>query len=147
MYAAQQTQLWFQAEHIRTKLIEMKGLAHVTSVQSYTKQGGFQSTTCTDQIIAQFLYQQELNLDLETINYTCSLKENLIGIDWSYSNPTVNKTLYTLFGNSTTDYWGINMTIEQLEQTTKPITINQSNVFHFDLLSIMLAIVFHLILI
>ncbi|CAF1348950.1 unnamed protein product [Rotaria magnacalcarata] len=82
MYSAQQTQRWLQSEHIRTKLIEMKGLAHVTSAQSHTKQGGFQSTTCTDQIIVQFLYQQELNLDLETINYTCSLKENLIGIDW-----------------------------------------------------------------
>lgn len=110
MYSAQQTQLWFQSEHVRTKLIEMKGLTHVTSVQSYTKQRGFQSTTCTDQIIVQLLYQQELNLDLDTIDYTCSLKENLIGIDWSYSNPLVNQTLYTLFGNSTTDYWGINAT-------------------------------------
>ncbi|CAF1421939.1 unnamed protein product [Rotaria sordida] len=86
----------------------MKGLTHATSVQSYTKQGGFQSTTCTDQIIVQLLYQQELNLDLDTINYTCSLKENLISIDWMYSNPLVNQTLYRLFGNSTIDYWGIN---------------------------------------
>ncbi|CAF4664865.1 unnamed protein product, partial [Rotaria magnacalcarata] len=53
MYSAQQTQRWLQSEHIRTKLIEMKGLAHVTSAQSHTKQGGFQSTTCTDQIIVQ----------------------------------------------------------------------------------------------
>ncbi|CAF5023271.1 unnamed protein product, partial [Rotaria sp. Silwood1] len=77
---------------------------------SYTKKGGFQSTTCTDQIIVQLLYQQELNLDLDTIDYTCSLKENLIGIDWMYSNSIVNQTLYTLFGNSTRDYWGINIT-------------------------------------
>ncbi|CAF5153992.1 unnamed protein product [Rotaria sp. Silwood1] len=110
MYTAQQTQKWFQSENIRTKLIEMKDLTHVTSVQSYTKKGGFQSTTCTDQIIVQLLYQQELNLDLDTIDYTCSLKENLIGIDWMYSNSIVNQTLYTLFGNSTRDYWGINIT-------------------------------------
>ncbi|CAF1643638.1 unnamed protein product [Rotaria sp. Silwood1] len=110
MYTAQQTQKWFQSEQIRTKLIEMKGLTHVTSVQSYTKKDGFQSTTCTDQIIVQLLYQQELNLDLDTINYTCSLKENLISIDWMYSNPLINQTLYTLFGNSTIDYWGINET-------------------------------------
>ncbi|CAF0941874.1 unnamed protein product [Rotaria sordida] len=110
MYTAQQTQKWFQSEQIRTKLIEMKGLTHVTSVQSYTKKDGFQSTTCTDQIIVQLLYQQELNLDLDTINYTCSLKENLISIDWMCSNPIVNQTLYRLFGNSTTDYWGINET-------------------------------------
>ncbi|CAF3012056.1 unnamed protein product [Rotaria sp. Silwood2] len=114
MYTAYQTQVWFQSEHIRTKLIEMKGLTHVTSVQSYTKQDGFQSTTCTDQIIVQFLYQQELNLNLETIDYTCSSKENLIGIDWMYSNPIVNQTLYTLFGHSTTDYWGINSMKEEL---------------------------------
>ncbi|CAF3731852.1 unnamed protein product [Rotaria socialis] len=126
MYSAQQTQLWLQSEHIRTKLIEMKGLAHVTSVQSHTKQGGFQSTTCTDQIIVQFLYQQELNLDLETINYTCSLKENLIGIDWLYSNPIVNQTLHTLFGNSVIDYWGINATEVELVETTTKSTANQS---------------------
>ncbi|CAF3546877.1 unnamed protein product [Rotaria socialis] len=125
MYSAQQTQLWLQSEHIRTKLIEMKGLAHVTGAQSHTKQGGFQSTTCTDQIIAQFLYQHELKLDLEMINYTCSLKENLIGIDWLYSNPIVDRTLNTLFGNSTIDYWGINATEVFVETTTKPI-VNQS---------------------
>ncbi|CAF4763631.1 unnamed protein product, partial [Rotaria sp. Silwood1] len=110
MYTAQQTQKLFQSENIRTKLIEMKDLTHVTSVQSYTKKDGFQSTTCTDQIIVQLLYQQELNLDLDTIDYTCSLKDNLIGIDWMYSNSIVNQTLYTLFGNSTRDYWGINIT-------------------------------------
>ncbi|CAF5011683.1 unnamed protein product, partial [Rotaria magnacalcarata] len=126
MYSAQQTQRWLQSEHIRTKLIEMKGLAHVTSAQSHTKQGGFQSTTCTDQIIVQFLYQQELNLDLETINYTCSLKENLIGIDWLYSNPIVNQTLHTLFGNSVIDYWGINATEVELVETTTKSTANQS---------------------
>ncbi|CAF3625481.1 unnamed protein product [Rotaria sp. Silwood1] len=100
MYGAQQTQLLFQLEHIRTKFVEMKDLTHVTNFQSYTKNAVVGSTTCTDQIIVQFLYQQELNLDLDAINYTCSLKENLISIDWMYSNPLINQTLYTLFGNS-----------------------------------------------
>ncbi|CAF4383552.1 unnamed protein product, partial [Rotaria socialis] len=118
MYSAQQTQLLFQSEHIETKLIEMKDLTHVTSFQSYPKNAVVESTTCTDQIIVQFLYQQELNLDLETIDCNCSLKENLFGIDWFYSNPVVNETLYRLFGNSTTNYWGINITSQA---TVKPI--------------------------
>ncbi|CAF1976453.1 unnamed protein product [Rotaria magnacalcarata] len=125
MYSAQQTQIWFQSENIPTKLIEMKGLTHVTSVQSYTKQGGFQSTTCTDQIVVQLLYQNELNLNLDTIDYTCSSKENLIGIDWLYSNPIVNQTLYTLFGNSTTNYWGINTTAQGLTERRTKLTANQ----------------------
>ncbi|CAF0744117.1 unnamed protein product [Adineta steineri] len=107
MYGAQETQLLFQLEHIRTKLVEMKDLTHVTSFQSYTKNAVVGSTTCTDQIIVQFLYQQELNLDLETIDCNCSLKENLFGIDWLYSNYIVNATLYQMFGSSTTNYWGI----------------------------------------
>ncbi|CAF4632981.1 unnamed protein product [Rotaria sp. Silwood2] len=140
MYTAHQTQKWFQSEQIRTKLIEMKGLTHVTSAQSYTKKGGFQSTTCTDQIIVQLLYQKELNLDLETIDYTCSLKENLIGIDWFYSNPIVNQTLYTLLGNSTTDYWGINTTKDELVESTT----NQSERLYFKhifLMSLMILLI------
>ncbi|CAF4040550.1 unnamed protein product [Adineta steineri] len=114
MYGAQETQLLFQLEHIRTKLVEMKDLTHVTSYQSYTKNAVVGSTTCTDQIIVQFLYQQELNLDLETIDCNCSLKENLFGIDWLYSNYIVNATLYQMFGSSTTNYWGINITSEEI---------------------------------
>ncbi|CAF0992879.1 unnamed protein product [Didymodactylos carnosus] len=117
MSSAQQVQKLFVSEQIQTKFVAMKGLTHVTGIQSYTKEGGFQSTTCTNQIIVQFLYQQELNLNLSNIDCTCSLKENLIGIDWFYSNPTVNQTLYSVFGNSTTDYWGVNMTMAQLEET------------------------------
>ncbi|CAF0979076.1 unnamed protein product [Adineta steineri] len=114
MYGAQETSLLFQLEHIRTKLVEMKDLTHVTSYQSYTKNAVVGSTTCTDQIIVQFLYQQELNLDLETIDCNCSLKENLFGIDWLYSNYIVNATLYQMFGSSTTNYWGINITSEEI---------------------------------
>ncbi|CAF3723365.1 unnamed protein product [Rotaria socialis] len=132
MYSAQQTQIWFQSEHIPTKLIEMKGLTHVTSVQSYTKQGGCQSTTCTDQIVVQLLYENELNLNLDTIDYTCSSKENLIGIDWLYSNPIVNQTLYTLFGNSTTNYWGTNTTVKGLTKRRKKPTVNQSEKFYAE---------------
>ncbi|CAF4874639.1 unnamed protein product [Rotaria sp. Silwood1] len=135
MSTAQQVQKLFQSKSIRTKLIEMKGLTHVTAIQSYTKKGGLQSSTCTQQIILQFLYQQQLNLDLETINYTCSLKENLIGIDWFYSDPTVNQTLYIVFANSTTNYWGINTT--DIEVT--PIT-NESNKFDTNLFLFILLI-------
>ncbi|CAF1254893.1 unnamed protein product [Adineta steineri] len=120
---AQQIEKLFQMKSIRTKLVQMKGLAHVTAVQSYTKQGGFHSATCTEQIILQYLYQQELNVDLDTVNYTCSLKENLIGIDWFYTDPVINQTLYTVFMNTTTNYWGINMTDIEL-------IINASNKFY-----------------
>ena len=128
MYGAQQTQLLFQLKHIRTKLVEMKGLTHVTSFQSYPKNAVVESTTCTDQIIVQFLYQQELNLGLETIDCNCSLKENLFGIDWLYSNSVVNATLYQMFGDSTTNYWGINITSEE---TVKP-TPNKLSRLSFD---------------
>jgi hypothetical protein len=142
MFSAQQTQLLFQSEHIRTKFIEMKGITHVTSLQSYTKDGGFESTTCTDQIIAQFLYKQELNLHLETIDYNCSLKQNLIGIDWFYSNSFVNETLYKWFGNSTTDYWGINMTMEVVEPTVKPPLNKSSRLYSGELFLILCVIIF-----
>ena len=112
----------------------MKGLAHVTVIQSYTKHGGFQSTTCTEQIIVQFLYQQELNLDLSNLNDTCNSKENLIGIDWFYKDPTVNKTLHLIFVNSTYNYWGINTTIDEF----KP---NLSNKLNLDYSLLILFIV------
>jgi hypothetical protein len=104
---AQQVQNLFDTQEIPTKLVAMKDLTHVTIVQSYTKSDGFRSPTCTEQIIAQFLYQQELKLDLSNLNDTCNSKENLIGIDWFYKNPLVNQTMHTLFANSTYNYWGI----------------------------------------
>ena len=138
MSTAQQVEKLFQMRSIRTKLVQMKGLAHVTAVQSYTKQDGFHSATCTEQIILQYLYQQELNVNLDTLNYTCSLKENLIGIDWFYTDPTINETLYTTFANSTTNYWGINMT------DTEPI-INASNKFYTNSFLFFLLIFYILI--
>ncbi|CAF1316425.1 unnamed protein product [Rotaria sordida] len=135
MSTVQQVQKLFQSKFIRTKLVEMKGLTHVTVTQSHTKNDGIESSTCTEQIILRFLYQQQLNLDFDTINYTCSFKENLIGIDWFYSNPTVNQTLYIVFANSTTNYWGINMTDIEVE----PI-INESNKFNTNLLLLILPI-------
>jgi hypothetical protein len=104
---AQQTQQLFHQQEIPTQLIAMKGLTHVTAIQSYTKQGGFQSPSCTEQIIVQFLYQQELNLTLSNLDASCNSKEHLIGIDWFYNDPTVNKTLHLLFANATYNYWGI----------------------------------------
>jgi hypothetical protein len=112
---AQQVQKFLQIQDIPTKLVAMKGLTHVTLVQSYTKNDGFQLTTCTEQIIVQFLYQQELNLNLSDLNDTCHLKENLIGIDWFYTNPTVNQTLHILFSNLTYNYWGIDTTMNESE--------------------------------
>ncbi|CAF3570015.1 unnamed protein product [Rotaria socialis] len=119
----------------------MKGLTHVTSVQSYTKQGGFESTTCTDQIIVQFLYQNEPDLSLDTIDYTCSSKENLIAIDWLYSNPLVNQRLYTLFGNSTTNHWGVNTTAEGFTERTVKLTANQSERLYAKLIHFISSIV------
>lgn len=107
---AQQVRQFFELQDIPTKLISMKGLTHVTGIQSYTKQGGFQSPSCTEEIIVQFLYQQELNLTLSDLNDQCDSKENLIGIDWFYKNPTINQTLHLLFANSTYNYWGIDPT-------------------------------------
>lgn len=135
MHSAQQVQRRLESQGVRTKLVEMKGLTHVTSTQSYTNKGGFASTTCTDEIIAQFLYRQELNLSLPTININCSLKENLIGIDWFHTNPTVQQTLNGLFQNLTTDYWGIKMTKEQLEQIIRQ-NENHSNRFNGNVLFI-----------
>ena len=112
---AEQVQNLLEMQEIPTKLVTMKGLTHVTVVQSYTKSGGFQSTTCTEQIIVQFLYQQELKLDLSNLNDTCNSKENLIGIDWFYKNPAVNQTMHMLFANSTYNYWGINTTAHELK--------------------------------
>jgi hypothetical protein len=112
MTTAQQTQQFFDQQEIPTRLVAMKGLTHVTAIQSYTKQNGFQSPSCTEQIIVQFLYQQELNLTLSNLNETCNSKENLIGIDWFYKNPTINQTLHLLFANSTYNYWGIKETIK-----------------------------------
>ena len=137
MHSAHETQLLFQSENIRTKLVEMKDLTHVTSIQSYMKDAVVRSATCTEQIIVQFLYQQELNLDLETIDYNCSLKENLFGIDWFYSNPVVNATLYQMFGGSTTNYWGINITFDE---AIKPIS-NHSSGLSFDGLFIFLFMI------
>ncbi|CAF1217893.1 unnamed protein product [Adineta steineri] len=105
---AQQVQTSFNMQEISTKLVVMKGLTHVTSIQSYTKIGGFEMPSCTEQIIVQFLYQQELNLTLSKLNDTCNSIDTLIGIDWFYKNPTVNQTLHSVFGNSTYNYWGIN---------------------------------------
>ena len=141
MFNAQQLQNYFKFEGIQTKLIEMEGLTHVTGYQSFIKKGGFKSATCTGQIVLQFLYQNQLNLNISTIDYTCSsFEENLIGIDWFYSEPIINKQLFQIFDNSTTDYWGINMTIEQLEQTIKP-TENHSNRFYIDSILVILAII------
>ncbi|CAF1226516.1 unnamed protein product [Adineta steineri] len=95
-------------QEIPTKLVVMKGLTHVTSIQSYTKVGGFEMPSCTEQIIVQFLYQQELNLTLSKLNDTCNSVDTLIGIDWFYKNPLINQTLHSVFGNSTYNYWGIN---------------------------------------
>jgi hypothetical protein len=108
MTAAQQAQTLFETQEIPTKLVAMKDLTHVTAIQSYTKIGGFQQPSCTEQIIVQFLYQQELNLDLSNLDDTCNSKENLIGIDWFYKDPAINQTLHILFANSTYNYWGIN---------------------------------------
>ena len=107
---AQQTQQFLDQQEIPTRLIAMKGLAHVTAIQSYTKQGGFQSPSCTEQVIAQFLYQKELNLTLSNLDASCNSNEHLIGIDWFYRNPTVNQTLHRIFGNTTYNYWGIEET-------------------------------------
>jgi hypothetical protein len=107
MTTAQQTQQYFDQQEIPSRLVAMKGLTHVTAIQSYTKYGGFRLPSCTEQIIAQFLYQQELNLTLSNLNDACNSKENLIGIDWFYKDPTVNQTLHSLFANSTYNYWGI----------------------------------------
>ncbi len=140
MLNAQQVQNYLKFEGIQTKLIEMEGLTHVTGYQSFIKKGGFKSATCTDQILLQFLYQNELNLNISTIDYTCSFKENLIGIDWFYSETIINEQLFQIFPNSTTDYWGINMTIEQLEQTIKP-SENHSNRFNIDSILVLLPII------
>jgi hypothetical protein len=113
--SAEQVQSLFEAQEIPTKLVAMKGLTHVTLIQSYTKHGGFYSTTCTEQIIVQFLYQQELNLNLSNLNDKCNSKENLIGIDWFYKDSTVNQTLHLLFGNSTYNYWGIDTAMNVLK--------------------------------
>ncbi len=67
LLTAEQIQKMFESKKIRAKLVEMKGLGHATNFQSYTKTG---STTCTDQIIVQLLYKQELNLNFSTIDYT-----------------------------------------------------------------------------
>jgi hypothetical protein len=131
---AEQVQEFLKLQEIPTKLVAMKGLAHVTVIQSYTKNGGFQSTTCTEQIIVQFLYQQELKLDLSNLNDTCNSKENLIGIDWFYKDPTVNKTMHLIFVNSTYDYWGLNTTIDEF----KP---NLSNKLNLDYSLLILFIV------
>ncbi|CAM2717128.1 unnamed protein product [Rotaria socialis] len=119
----------------------MQGLTHVNSVQSYTKQGGFESTTCTNQIIVQLLYQNELDLSLDTIDYTCSSKENLIAIDWLYSNPLVNQRLHTLFGNSTTNYWGVNTTMEWFTERIVKLTMNQSERLYAKLICFISSIV------
>ncbi|CAF1484157.1 unnamed protein product [Rotaria sordida] len=55
MSTAQQVQKLFQSKFIRTKLVEMKDLTHVTVTQSHTKKGSMESSTCTEQIILQFL--------------------------------------------------------------------------------------------
>lgn len=104
---AQQVQHFLQLQNIPTKLIVMKGLTHVTSIQSYMKQGGFQIPSCTERIISEYLYQTELNLTLSQLNDQCNSKETLIAIDWFYENPTVNQTLHRIFANSTYNYWGI----------------------------------------
>ncbi|CAF1465686.1 unnamed protein product [Adineta ricciae] len=142
MSAAQQVQRLFQSESIRTKLIEMKGLTHVTAIQSYTKKGGFQSSTCTHQIIREFLYQEELNLDLDTINYTCSSQDNLIGIDWFYSDPMVNQTLYTVFANSITNYWGVNITDIDMELITNKSKKLNMNLFLIDFYIVLSFLIF-----
>ena len=104
---AQQVEQLFQSQNIPTKFIAMKGLTHVTAIQSYMKQGGFLIPSCTERIICQYLYQQELNLTLSQLDDRCNSQETLIGIDWFYQNPIVNQTLHRLFANSTYDYWGI----------------------------------------
>jgi hypothetical protein len=131
---AQQVQKLFEIQEIPTRLVEMKGLTHVTGIQSFTKQGGFQAATCTGQIILQFLYQEELNLHLSNLNVTCSSKENLIGIDWFYSDPTVNQTLHALFANLTYDYWGLN--------TTTKLMANHSSVLNMNLFMIFFSFLF-----
>lgn len=105
---AEQAQHFFQLQNIPTKLIVMKGLTHVTAIQSYMKQGSFQIPSCTERIISEYLYQTELNLTLSQLNDQCNSKETLIAIDWFYENPTINQTLHTIFANSTYNYWGIN---------------------------------------
>ncbi|CAF4853089.1 unnamed protein product [Rotaria sp. Silwood1] len=55
--------------------------AVITNTQSHTKRDEFRSTICTRQIIVQFIYQQELNKNSVNIDYTSSLKDNLIAID------------------------------------------------------------------
>ncbi|CAF3907234.1 unnamed protein product, partial [Rotaria sordida] len=45
MSTAQQVQKLFQSKFIRTKLVEMKGLTHVTVTQSHTKKDGMESST------------------------------------------------------------------------------------------------------
>lgn len=137
MTTAQQVQQFLDMQDIPTKLVAMKGLTHVTGIQSYTKHGGFQSATCTEQIIIQFLYQEELNLDLTNINYTCNSKENLIGIDWFYKDPIINATLHLVFGNSTYDYWGINTTIDAFQRNR-----SEADRINFKFLLSFLSIVF-----
>jgi hypothetical protein len=134
---AQQVQKFFETQDIPTKLVIMKDLTHVTLVQSYTKNGAFQTPTCTEQIIVQFLYQQELNLDLLGLNETCNSKENLIGIDWFYKNPTVNQTLHLVFANTTYNYWGIDTEIDASEPGR-----NQSERVNVTFSLIFLAIIF-----
>ncbi|UJR35482.1 hypothetical protein I4U23_028237 [Adineta vaga] len=107
LVTAQQVQDYFQTQEIPTKLVAMKGLTHVTAIQSYTKSGGFQLPSCTEQIIAQYLYQRELNVSLSNLDDRCNSEQTLVGIDWFYQDATVNSTLYMLFGNTTYDYWGI----------------------------------------
>jgi hypothetical protein len=107
MHGAQLTKKWFVQAHMPTTLVSMKGLTHVTSIQSATEHDAFQSNTCIDRIIVQLLHQQELNSNLKTIDDRCSLNENLIGIDWLYSNSMINQTLFTLFDNATTHFWEI----------------------------------------
>ncbi|CAF1602493.1 unnamed protein product [Adineta ricciae] len=109
LVTAEQFQEFLRMQEIPTKLVAMKGLTHVTAPQSYTKSAGFQSPSCTEQIIAQFLYRKELNVSLSNLDDRCNSEQTLIGIDWFYQDATVNKTLYDLFGGTTTNYWGVSI--------------------------------------